>query len=145
MTGALTRYLLLVVLVVTLSCSDDDNKASRTDFLTAHAWVVTQYEIDGQVEDVMECSADDVFTFSKDGKYSSTVGSVKCDDEEDVSGTWFLKDNDQVLSITLDGVANDATIVILTPTNLKLKSKIVLTVDGEIVAEQDMYTMFSAK
>lgn len=146
MIRTLSRYFLLVVSVAMLSCGDDDDKVSRTDLLTAHAWVVKQYEIGGQVSDVIECSADDVNTFFKDGKYSYTTGSVKCDDDEaDVSGTWLLKENDQILSITIDGVTDEGTVVTLTSNTLKLKTKGVLLEDGEIVGEYEMYLIYSPK
>lgn len=147
MSRTLSHYFSLVVMVVMLSCSDDEDDARRTDLLTAHAWIATKYEMGGTVADMIECSADDVLTFSKDGKFSDTVGPLTCDDDEkDLQGTWALKDNDQVLSMTIDGVTNEGTIVTLTSTTLKLKSKSILTEDGEVIGVfDDLYVIYTAK
>lgn len=147
MNRTLSHYFSLAVMVVMLSCSDDDDDASRTDLLTARAWIATKYEIGGTVADIVECSADDVLDFSKDGKFTITVGALACDDDEkDLQGTWSLKDNDQVLSMTIDGVTNEGTIVTLTSTTLKLKSTSILTEDGEVIGVfDDLHVIYTAK
>lgn len=147
MNRTLSHYFSLAVMVVMLSCSDDDDDASRTDLSTARAWIATKYEIGGTVADIVECSADDILDFSKDGKFTITVGALACDDDEkDLQGTWSLKDNDQVLSMTIDGVTNEGTIVTLTSTTLKLKSTSILTEDGEVIGVfDDLHVIYTAK
>jgi hypothetical protein len=54
MNRTLSHYFSLAVMVVMLSCSDDDDDASRTDLLTARAWIATKYEIGGTVADIVE-------------------------------------------------------------------------------------------
>jgi hypothetical protein len=123
------RYALIIaaISILTVSCNDDDEK-SKTDLLTAKSWRNSKMglklngadEVD--VTDKMEpCFKDDVNSFKKDGVFHQQEGSNICvGAKAEATGTWSWKENETILSIEVDGLVSDVTVVTLTGTTLKI-------------------------
>lgn len=156
-----TVFVVSSISVVT-SCKDDDNQKSRTDLLTGTSWMVdkAQVEVSGQLIDVptdfSPCGLDDVYTFTKAGVFSSTVGLDDCGDGSDkaLNGTWVWKENETILSVTADDGdpdtdnTDDLTVVVLTETQLKIETGTIpydVNGDGKDDMEVKSYLIYKSK
>jgi len=119
---------LLATSMLVSSCKDDDPAPSKTDLLTAKSWVVSAGEIEYSGQRfpypaiVQDCDKDDVTTFTKDGKFTTNVGTVLCDTEKNYGGVWQFKENDTILALKEDGETDfdENTITVLTDSKLEI-------------------------
>jgi len=120
---------LLATSMLVSSCKDDDPAPSRTELLTAKSWVIASAEIEyaGQrfpytTEVFDDCDMDDVTTFTKDGKYTTNVGTNLCGNEKNYTGVWQFKENDTILSVKEEGETefDDNKITDMTATKIEI-------------------------
>jgi hypothetical protein len=98
----------LALLLITISCKDDD-PVSKRGLLTGKTWIVVKYEIDGAdvTDQREECEKDDSLIFFTDGTFTADIGEVKCDEfDEDSDGTWEFKANETIIGIQPAGEPN---------------------------------------
>jgi Lipocalin-like domain len=109
------------------ACEKNDSDPSRYDLLTASGWKVIDYGVDvnknGAIEsaesDKDACNNDDGAIFNKDGKFESTIGTIKCDPSEtNTIGTWQLQQNDTKISLSESGLTEVFNIVELSSNRL---------------------------
>jgi Lipocalin-like domain len=122
---------LLVMGLVVSSCNDDDEPQSKTDLLTSKDWIQTSavlrlpagVEVDVTAEKISDCRKDNWLTFAKDGTCKDDIGAVPCypSEENNNIGTWSWKENETVLSISLEGDTSDTKLVSITANTLKLE------------------------
>jgi len=126
----MSRYVLALIplVLVGTSCSDDDEKKSKTDMLTQKSWKVSKAEMktttgtfDISAGYIQDCEKDNLVAYSRDGKFSSQTGADDCDgDDENVTGTWSWKESEAVLAVTLDGDVEEVKLIELTESTLKV-------------------------
>lgn len=114
------------------SCSDDDGEdVNRTEALTSKKWTITKIE-EGMGEELVditesefssyECEKDDYETYGKDFVYVYAPGADDCDGTATESkGTWAWKDGEKILAITQYGSTDEAQVISISATQLKLK------------------------
>ena len=120
--------MLMPLIVINISCSEDEEKKSNTDLLTQKSWKLTKVEMktdDGTFDFTSgymdECEGDNTYSYTANGNFASAVGTDTCDgDEEEESGTWSWKENETVLAITVDGYADEAKLIELNDSLLKV-------------------------
>ena len=161
-SSLLSTALVVSSISVVTSCKDDDNQKSRTDLLTGTSWMIdkAQIELNGQFidvpTDISPCGLDDVYTFTKAGVFTSSVGLDDCGDGSDkaLNGTWVWKENETVLSTTVDDSdpdtndTDDLTIVVLTEAQIKLYVETIsydVNGDGQDDAEVKSYLVYKSK
>jgi hypothetical protein len=122
----------LAFAALTTSCNKDDDAKSRTDYLTAHGWVIDKVEIklNGvtipvpvDVLGLSECGLGVVHSFTTDFKYGETGGTAECQEllkDELFTGTWKWKNGESTISTTIDGNTEDAPVLDLNDTTLKI-------------------------
>lgn len=150
----------LAFAVLTTSCNKDDDGKSRTEYLTAHGWVVDKVEIklNGVTTPVpidflgfSECGLGVVRSFTTDFKYSESGGTAQCDEllkDELSTGTWQWKNGESTISITIDGSVEDAPVLDLNDTTLKVDAGTASydsNGDGQDDMEVPMILYFKAK
>jgi hypothetical protein len=121
-TGLMPIALGMLMLVAT-SC-DENNQPGKTGRLTAHAWKVISYQVDGEEaidEYFQACHLDDAMVFTSNGSFVQEPGSILCDVENKYStGTWKFKANETIISLRRDGEdAEDWKIKALTAASFK--------------------------
>ena len=116
----------------TTSCNKDDDAKSRTDYLTAHGWVLDKVEIklngvttpvSVDVLGLSECGLGVVDSFTRDFKFVETGGTPECQEllkDELFTGTWKWKNGESTISTTIDGNTEDAPVLDLNDTTLKI-------------------------
>jgi len=134
---------LLFVILISWSCKKSDpTPVGPNSDLIAKTWKLTDLTINGvsSFSTIPSCTADDLFIFSKDGKYKHDEGATKCDptDPQIVeTATWSLKQN--LLTYVYPDGSSDAFVVIqLTTTTLKFNYSVII--GNNIVAMVATYT-----
>lgn len=91
--------------------------------LTQKPWKMTHLTIGSFSGLPDDCNKDDAYSFKTGDIYTIDSGAAKCDPAEDqvTSGTWKLKENDKVITITAKGETLDHHILELTATTLKVR------------------------
>jgi len=150
----------LAVTVLTTSCNKDDDSKSRTEYLTAHGWVIDKVElkINGVTAPVpidflgySDCGLGVVRSFTTDFKYSESGGTTQCNDilkDELSTGTWQWKNGESTISVTVDGDAEDLPVLDLNDTTLKIDGGTTAydsNGDGKDDLEVPMIMYFKAK
>lgn len=135
------------------SCSDDDDKKSKTVLLTQHSWKITKAEIKSAVgtfdvtSDYLEdCDKDDITTYLSDGTLSITPGPNDCNgDAKTETGTWSWKENETILSISIDGgITGNPKLEELTESIMKLNGgKIPYDANGDSVNDSEVELIFT--
>jgi hypothetical protein len=137
------------------SCNnDDDVKQSNTQLLTSHEWMISKAEMSyaGQTIDITsswidDCEKDNVLTFNTDGSYKENVGANDCSgDEVNGTGTWAWKSSESILSITIDGDADDVKVVALDSKTLKINSgQMEYDLNGDGIDDQNVELIITLK
>ena len=90
-------------------------------------------------------------TFTTDFKYRETGGTTACDEllkDELSTGTWAWKNGESTISITIDGQAEDAPVLDLNDTTLKVDAGMTsydTNADGKDDMDVPMTMYFKAK
>src|SRR4051812_2197002 len=105
--NALTSALLALTLLVTVSCSkDDDATPDKMALATAHKWKFSTVENAGPLAAVLnELYKGSTYTFKSDGTYSAELGDAFPGLTD--SGTWEFAENES--KFILDKGTADAT------------------------------------
>lgn len=130
-----TVALLVLILNIAPSCSDDDDGVNSVDLLVGKNWYVIRYEEedDGKVIDrttafLEDCEKDNYLFFDKTGTFQASSGAVQCADNggDNINGggTWSVKDS-KILSMVWPITTVDQEIVSLSKSELKVKYEIV--------------------
>ncbi len=111
---------------------------SKTELLTAHSWITIQATADKAVDydgdgnsstnvysQYADCDKDDFISFTnnnnvKSGAFSDGANSCFGDPNTTYPFTWEFNSTESILKITSNGQTNDATILELTDTKLKI-------------------------
>lgn len=109
------------------SCKKDDEK-TKTELLTASTWAQEEFyfEYNGIKKDATDefmdaCDKDNRYTFSKDAVYKVKVGADDCDGtESDGTGVWSWKENETILSTTIDGQIEEYEIMSINASEYKV-------------------------
>jgi hypothetical protein len=122
---SLMPIVLGMLMLLATSC-DEIHKPGKTGLLTAHAWKVISYQVDG--EEAMdayyqECNLDDAVVFTSNGSFVQEPGTILCDVENKHStGSWKFKANETIISLRQDGEdAEDWKIKALTASSFKFE------------------------
>lgn len=150
----------LAFATLTTSCNDDDDGKSRTEYLTAHGWVVdkVEFKLNGVATPVpidflgySECGLGIVHSFTTDFKFSESAGSPQCDEilnGELSTGTWQWKNGESTISLEIDGNAEDVPVLDLNDTTFKIDAGTTSydsNGDGKDDIEVPMILYFKAK
>lgn len=150
----------LAFAVLTTSCNKDDDGKSRTEYLTAHGWVVDKVEIklNGVIIPMpldflgnSECGLGVVRSFTTDFKYNERGATPQCDEllkDELSTGTWQWKNGESTITVTIDGKAEDAPVLDLNDTTLKIDAGMTSydsNGDGQDDMDVPLITYFKAK
>lgn len=126
----ISSFAVLLAVVLITSCKDEDESPSRSAILIGETWTLTKVElkINGTTTDyssffLEDCDADNTITFQENGTYNENTGADDCDgDDENSTGTWALSDNDNKLTITIDGSAETWTIKSIDSSKIVIES-----------------------
>jgi hypothetical protein len=148
----LNAVILISSVVIYSSCSDDDVKKSKTDMLTRSSWKITKAEIKSAVgtfdvtsDYLADCEKDDITTYSSDGAVSIATGADDCDgDSKPESGTWSWKENETILSLSVDGVEGNPKVEELTESIMKLNvATIPYDANGDLTYDSEVDLIFT--
>jgi hypothetical protein len=94
---------------------------------SSKAWIYTASADSSGPRDLDSCELDDVLNLSKDGKYSTATGAMKCGENEPYwNGTWTLSEDETKLSLAIQSYpAQQMDILELTPSVLKVRYKVI--------------------
>ncbi|MEQ9405833.1 MAG: hypothetical protein RIM99_19735 [Cyclobacteriaceae bacterium] len=121
-------YYTLVWVLVMVACKSNDPIASRTDLITAHAWIGVSYTsttgLQTTIIPIPACVQDNEFTFSPDGILTLDIGELKCsaDEPQTITDEWEFRSDNTELIIIIDGQEQNLMIVELTESSLKTAS-----------------------
>lgn len=104
------KYLFCFVLPLVFSqCIKEENPLSKTDLITVVPYKIVSERINGQPVQVKECEKDNLLSFEKNGTVNILDGQNKC--TGDVTGKWFLRDNETVLRFNFFNAYYDHKII----------------------------------
>jgi len=133
----------LFLILISWSCKKSDpTPVGPSSDLIAKTWKLTDLTINGvsSFSTIPSCTADDLFIFSKDGKYKHDEGATKCDpaDPQIVeTANWSFRQNLLIYGYP-DGSSDAFVIMQLTTTTLKFNYSVV--VGNDTVALVATYT-----
>lgn len=113
-----------LVVVMMLSCKEDDPAPTRTQLLTSVVWHLKGVLADGVELKIELCSEDDQVTFEPDGDFQWAYNSVKCAGQgKGNGGEWELAKDDTELTLITSIEVNKFRILKFTKTVMTLEKK----------------------
>ena len=98
-------FLLVVTMLVFAGCQKDDDPPSNSELIVGKNWTITNYLVSENssppfdlftTPGITNCTKDDIYKFSTDGKYIIDEGATRCyqnDPQIYQEGTWVISDN----------------------------------------------------
>ena len=134
-------HIWLVVLSMSLvfsGCEKDNDPPSKSEIIAGKDWKIKTYfvsENNGTPYDVFaspnvsECTKDDIYKFSSDGKYMIDEGVTKCNQQDSQiyeEGTWVISEDilKRTYPVTNGDFTETYTIIELTQTQMVLERTI---------------------
>ena len=126
---------ILVMMLVFSGCKKDNDPPSKSELIVGKNWKIKTYfvsENNGVSYDVFagpnvsQCTKDDIYKFSSDGKYMIDEGVTKCSQQDSQiyeEGTWIISDNilKRTYPVTNGDFTESYTIIELIPTQMVLE------------------------
>ncbi|GEO02787.1 hypothetical protein AAE02nite_04510 [Adhaeribacter aerolatus] len=96
---------MLVLVLVFVGCEKDNDPPSNSELIVGKDWKITNYLVTENTSppydlfttpSVTNCTRDDIYKFSSDGKYMIDEGATRCyqnDPQIYQEGTWVIADN----------------------------------------------------
>lgn len=122
---------LLLVVLMSVSCSKDETPATKTEMITSSNWkfekaTASGIDISASVD---PCIKDNIITFSANGNGTIAEGTLICAPPAPPAFTWSFQNNETILNLNtplITGGSNNFTIVTLNQVNLVISQEMII-------------------